>query len=110
MVASWVRCGWPQWAHRRDVRLKVLVVGVGEEKLTDATRGGLRRPLTIIALIAAGLALVMTPAVLLAAFGVLPPSLVGTFVAIWVICLAVVFGVTRYLKSPRPGEEEPPPV
>ncbi len=81
---------------------------MGDEKLTAATRGGLRRPATIVALIAAGLALVMTPAVLLAAFGVLPPSLVGTFVAIWVISLAIVFGVTRYLKSDAPGGDDPP--
>lgn len=70
-------------------------------KLTEPTRGPVRRPLTIIALVAAVLALVMTPAVLLSAFGVLPPSLLGTFVVIWVLSLTVVVAVTRYLKSDR---------
>ncbi|MGV1037072.1 MAG: hypothetical protein ACOYD0_08605 [Candidatus Nanopelagicales bacterium] len=71
------------------------------DKLTEPTRGPIRRPLTYVALAAAVLALVMTPVVLLSAFGVLPPSLVGAFVVIWVLSLAIVFGVTRYLRSDR---------
>ncbi|MBP7971489.1 MAG: hypothetical protein WBB44_09180 [Candidatus Nanopelagicales bacterium] len=76
---------------------------MSNDRLTEPTRGPLRRPLTIVALAAAVLALVMTPAVLLSAFGVLPPSLVGVFIVIWVLSLGVVFGVTRYLKSDRIG-------
>ncbi len=74
---------------------------MNDDKLTEPTRGPVRRPLTYVALAAAVLALVMTPAVLLSAFGVLPSSLVGTFIVIWVLSLAVVVGATQYLKSDR---------
>jgi|GEM_PF-2798357 len=81
---------------------------MAEPKLTDATKGPLRRPLTILAITAAALSMIMMIGVLLAAFNVLPSSLTATFVVIWMGTLFLVFVITRLLRSDPPDSGRSP--
>ena len=68
----------------------------------------MRRAITFVALIAAGLALVMTLVMVVAALSGWSSSALRTSVLIWILSLLVVFGATQYLKSDRSLTQVPP--
>ena len=72
---------------------------MGKERLTSTTKGPLRRTVTIVGLVAAALALIMTIAMVVVALGGYSSSALRMCFLVWVLSLFTVFGVTRYLKS-----------
>lgn len=74
---------------------------MGKQRLTETTKGPVRRTVTVIGLIAAGLALVMTVAMVVVALGGFSESALRLCFLVWVLSLFTVFGVTRYLKIDR---------
>lgn len=81
---------------------------MGQQRLTDSTKGPLRRAVTVVALVAAALALVMTLVMVVAALSGWSSSAIRTSVVVWVLSLFVVFGATQYLKSDRSQPQVPP--
>ena len=77
---------------------------MGKPVLTDATRGPGRRVVTIIALVAAATALIMTIGLVVVALAGYSSDVLRICFLIWLISLGIVFGATRLLRLP----EEPP--
>lgn len=75
-------------------------------ELTDATKGPVRRTLTYVAFAAAIVAIATTLGMLVIAFGVLPSGWLGWCFGAWVCSLAVMYGITRYLRSEPPSPVE----
>lgn len=66
--------------------------------LTDATRGPMRRTITVVALLAAGLALVLTVAMVVVALTGMSTSTLRICFLAWILSLGVVFAATRLLR------------
>ncbi len=72
---------------------------MGKQRLTDTTKGPAARFATIVGLVAAAVALIMTIAMVIVALGGYSTSVLRMCLLIWVLSLFLVFGVTHYLKS-----------
>lgn len=76
---------------------------MGQQRFTEAASGPGRRLLAVVALVCAVIAVVAPLGMVAAVLGALPDSFLGGLLFLWVLSLAVVFAVTRYLKQPIPG-------
>lgn len=84
---------------------------MGNPVLTDATRGPARRAITIVALVAAATALIMTIGLVVVALAGFSSDVLRMCFLIWIISLGIVFGATRLLKVPEepPSDDQPSP-
>lgn len=71
---------------------------MAKQYLTDATKGPKRRIITIVALAAAVLAIIMTVAMVIVALTGMSFDVLRTCFVVWVLSLFVVFGATQVLK------------
>ena len=79
---------------------------MGKPVLTDATRGPARRAITIVALVAAATALIMTIGLVVVALAGFSSDVLRMCFLIWIISLGIVFGATRLLKVPEEPTDE----
>lgn len=79
---------------------------MGEQRLTEVTRGPAARLATILGLLAAGFAIVMTVAMVVIAIGGYSSAALQLAIVLWILSLATVFTVTRYLKLLIERQEE----
>jgi hypothetical protein len=73
--------------------------------LSDATRGPVRRVITIISLVAAGVALVMTVGMVVVALTGMSTDTLRICFTAWVLSLFIVFGGTWFLRVDEPPHD-----
>ncbi len=79
---------------------------MGKPVLSDATRGPARRVITIVALLAAATALIMTVGLVVVALAGFSSDVLRMCFLIWIISLGIVFGATRLLRVPEEPQYE----
>ena len=75
--------------------------------LTEATRGPLRRTITVVALIAAGLALVSTVAMVIVALGGYSSDVLRAWFITWLASLIITFVGARLLRVDDDHNDDP---